>query len=151
MQPQTFGVPPPPQVCGAVHAGPQLTVPPHPSSMVPQFLPAPQEVIGVQPHTLLAPQTSGAWHVPHVVVREVPQLSVPVTVPQFLPRRRQNAASLSGVQQALPAVHTAGGVHVPQLIVPPQPLGAVPQFWPPGQEVAGVQPQTLGVPPPPHV
>ena len=27
-------------------------------------------------------------------------------------------------------------VQVPQLIVPPQPLGAVPQFWPPGQTVS---------------
>jgi len=39
------------------------------------------------------------------------------------------------------------------VIVPPQPSGAVPQFWPAGQLVAFVQPQTLGLPgfPPPQV
>lgn len=38
-----------------------------------------------------------------------------------------------------------------QVIVPPQPSGAAPQATPAGQVVAGVQPQTFGVPPPPHV
>ena len=43
-------------------------------------------------------------------------------------------------------------MHVPQLIVPPQPSGAMPQFWPAGHCVAGMQrPHTLGVPPPPQV
>jgi hypothetical protein len=35
VQPQTFGVPPPPQVCGALHV-PQLNAPPHPLGAVPQ-------------------------------------------------------------------------------------------------------------------
>jgi len=43
-----------------------------------------------------------------------------------------------------------GFVQVPQGIRPPQPSAAWPQFWPAGHEVAGVQPQTLGVPPPPQ-
>ena len=42
-------------------------------------------------------------------------------------------------------------MHAPQLIVPPQPLGAVPQFCPAGHVVAAVHPQTLGVPLPPQV
>ena len=51
VQPQTFGVPPPPQVSGAVHAGPQDTVPPHPLDTVPQSSPAGHVVVvGVQPH-----------------------------------------------------------------------------------------------------
>jgi hypothetical protein len=36
VHPHWFDVPPPPQVWGAVHV-PQLTVPPWPSGMVPQF------------------------------------------------------------------------------------------------------------------
>jgi hypothetical protein len=44
-------------------------------------------------------------------------------------------------------------VQVPQLTVPPQPSGMVPQLSGGGHDVIGVQsvpPQTLGVPPPPH-
>src|SRR5439155_1078576 len=37
VQPQTLAMPPPPHVCGAVHAGPHETVPPQPSGMVPQL------------------------------------------------------------------------------------------------------------------
>ena len=54
------------------------------------------------PHTLGVPpppHDAGAVHAPHdVTVRVMPQLSGAVTVPQFLPRREQNAASASGVQ-----------------------------------------------------
>jgi hypothetical protein len=39
--PQTFGVPPPPQVSGGVHA-PQVTSPPQPSEIEPQVCDAPQ-------------------------------------------------------------------------------------------------------------
>jgi hypothetical protein len=49
VHPQTFGVPPPPQVLGDVHA-PQFTVPPQPSGTVPQLSPAGHVGIGVQPH-----------------------------------------------------------------------------------------------------
>jgi hypothetical protein len=46
------------------------------------------------PQTLAVPpppQVFGEVQVPHeLTVREVPQLSVPVTEPQFLPRREQN-------------------------------------------------------------
>src|SRR5262245_48106272 len=45
--PQTFGVPPPPQVCGRVHV-PQSRVPPQPSAIIPQFAPAAAHVVGVQ-------------------------------------------------------------------------------------------------------
>jgi hypothetical protein len=46
-QPQTLGVPPPPHVVGGVHV-PQLSVPPQPSGIVPQFLPCAAQVVGVQ-------------------------------------------------------------------------------------------------------
>ena len=44
--PQTFGVPPPPQVWGALQL-PQVSAPPHPSVMLPQFLPWAAQVVGV--------------------------------------------------------------------------------------------------------
>jgi hypothetical protein len=44
-------------------------------------------------------------------------------------------------------------VQAPQVYVPPQPFETVPQFLPEqAVDIAiGVQPQTFGVPPPPHV
>src|SRR5437870_11482915 len=45
--PQTFATPPPPQVCGAVQT-PQVSVPPQPSGIVPQFFPWAAQVVGVQ-------------------------------------------------------------------------------------------------------
>ena len=44
--PQTFALPPPPHVWGALQI-PQLSVPPHPFGIVPQLSPAGQEVTGV--------------------------------------------------------------------------------------------------------
>jgi hypothetical protein len=46
-----LGVPPPPQVWGAVHV-PQVSVPPHPSAIVPQFAPFAAHVVGVHDETL---------------------------------------------------------------------------------------------------
>ena len=69
MQPQTFAVPAPPHVCGAVQV-PQLSVPVQPSEMVPQFFPWAAHVVGVQgmtPQTFgepPPPQTSGAVQLP---------------------------------------------------------------------------------------
>src|SRR5207237_4872092 len=45
--PQTFAMPPPPQICGAVQV-PQVSVPPQPSRIVPQFFPWAAQVVGVQ-------------------------------------------------------------------------------------------------------
>jgi hypothetical protein len=45
--PQTLATPPPPQVWGAVHV-PQVSVPPQPSAMLPQFFPCAAQVVGVQ-------------------------------------------------------------------------------------------------------
>ena len=44
--PQTLATPPPPQVWGEVQV-PQVSVPPQPSEMVPQFLPCAAQVVGV--------------------------------------------------------------------------------------------------------
>src|SRR5262245_15176486 len=44
--PQTLATPPPPHVCGAVQE-PQLSVPPQPLAIEPQFLPCAAQVVGV--------------------------------------------------------------------------------------------------------
>src|SRR5262249_35382375 len=53
---------------------------------------------------------------------------------------------------ATPPPHVCGAVQTPQVSVPPQPSGIVPQFFPWAAQVVGVQtPQTFATPPPPHV
>ena len=44
---QTLGTPPPPHVWGAVQE-PQVSVPPQPSEIVPQFVPCAAQVVGLQ-------------------------------------------------------------------------------------------------------
>src|SRR5437773_705298 len=101
--PQTLAVPPPPHVWGELHE-PQLSVPPQPSLIAPQFFPWAEQVVGVQlvPQTLAVPPPphveGDAQLPPELTVRLLPQLSVPVTLPQFFPRREQKAPSDSGVQ-----------------------------------------------------
>ncbi len=50
----------------------------------------------------------------------------------------QNRLLNSGGKQ-MPSKHCSPLVHAPQLIVPPQPSGALPRFWAAEQLVAGVQ------------
>jgi hypothetical protein len=53
------------------------------------------------PQTLAVPppaQVAGDVHVPQLMVRATPQLSVPAKESQFLPCRLQNTASVSGAQ-----------------------------------------------------
>src|SRR6059036_3379185 len=52
--PQTFATPAPPQVCGAVQA-PQVSVPPQPSEIEPQFFPCAAHVVGVQAGVVTTP------------------------------------------------------------------------------------------------
>src|SRR4029453_3969389 len=78
---------------------PQLSLP----ETLPQFLPRRAQkaalLSGVHWQMLLALHVCGETQAPHeLTVRGAPQLSVPETVPQFLPRREQKAASVSGVQ-----------------------------------------------------
>src|SRR5512140_96644 len=81
--------------------------------------------VSVQPVThTFAVQMSDPVHVPHdATVRLVPQLSLAVTLPQFLPSRVQNATSLSAVQPhtlatgGVAPAHVCGAVHVPQFTV----------------------------------
>ncbi len=108
-QPHTEG-PPPPQVCGLAHVPqegterglPQVSVP----LTAPQFFPSRVQnaasVSATQPHTLATPPPPHVWglaQVPHdATERGLPQLSVPLTAPQLLPRRLQNAPFPSAEQ-----------------------------------------------------
>jgi hypothetical protein len=77
--PQTFGMPLPPQVSEPVQT-PQSSVPPQLSPIVPQFLHAMAQLMGVQPQTFgvpLPPQVSGGVHAPH----DPPQPSSPHSLP----------------------------------------------------------------------
>ena len=124
----------------------------------------------LEPHTLAVPppaHVAGDVHVPHeLTVRDVPQLSLAVTPPQFFPNREQNAVSVSAEQPHTlavpPPAHVWGDVHVPQELtvrdVPQLSLAVTPPQFTPSREqnavsVSGVhdEPHTLAVPPPAHV
>jgi hypothetical protein len=107
--PQTLAVTAPQVWPGVVQVPHEVTVRlvPQLSAAVtfPQFLPSRAQnavsVSAVQPQTLVVtpPQVCGAVQVPHDdTVRELLQLSLAVMLPQFLPSREQNAASVSAVQ-----------------------------------------------------
>jgi hypothetical protein len=108
------------------------------------------------PHTFMPVQTWGPAQVPQErTVRGKPQLSLAATVPQFLARREQKAASDSAMQpQELPetAPQLCGALHVPhEMTVRGEPqlslAAMVPQFLPKrAQNVvlsSATQPQTL--------
>src|SRR5438132_9214572 len=100
---------------------PQLSVPPHPSEMTPQFLPCAAHVVGVHvpmPHTFCVPPP------PHVFMPvQVPQFSVPPHPSAAVPQVHPRAAHVVGEQHRLGVAppQTAGAVHAPQLNVPPHP------------------------------
>jgi hypothetical protein len=172
-------VPPPPHMEGdvqvphelTVRLAPQLSVPVTPPQLLPTREQNAASVSGVHvetPQTLAVPPPAhvlGAVQVPHeVTVRPLPQLSFAVTVPQFLPTRVQNAASVSAVHGGTPQTLAVTApqvwpamVQVPQEVTVrevPQLSAAVtlPQFLPTRPQnavsVSAVQPQTLAVTPP---
>jgi hypothetical protein len=116
--PHTFITLPPPHVCGAVHVpqlatvriAPQLSGPVKLPQLLPKRL---QNVVldsGVQvvPHTFAVPpppHVCGAVQFPQfATVRDAPQLSVPVTMPQSLVSRAQKTGSDSLTQVGPPSV-----------------------------------------------
>jgi hypothetical protein len=134
VHPHTFGVPPPPHVCGDVH-DPQGIVPPQPSGTVPQLSPAGHDRAGVHPHTFGVPPP------PHVCgdVHDPPQASVPPQPSEMVPQLSPAGHDVLhphtfGVP---PPPHVCGGVHVPQPMVPSQLSDTVPQLSPLGQVLAG--------------
>jgi hypothetical protein len=93
-------------------------------------------------HMGCSPASGGVQTLSHV-----PQLLGSVcSLTQAVPQR----VGVVPGQQVVPLQATPPG-HEPQLTMPPQPSGTVPQLSPAGQLVIGVQPQTFAVPPPPHV
>jgi hypothetical protein len=129
--PQTFGVPSPPQVAGAVHV-PQFRVPPQPSEMFPQFLLCAAHVVGVQ-------QTF-ATQVP----AHVPQSRAPPHPSEIVPQFAPCPAHVVGVQPHTfgvpPPPQVSGEVQDPHSIGCGQvPLETVPQFAPCPAHVVGVQ------------
>jgi hypothetical protein len=71
LTPQWFGMPPPPQVAGAVQV-PHMSGPPQPSLAAPQLYPIIAHVIGVQVpgmHLPPGPQLEPPSHVPQFAVR----------------------------------------------------------------------------------
>ncbi len=82
-QPQTFGVPAPPQVSGEEQL-PQSSIPPQPLGTLPQSLPRSLQVLGVQPHRLAVPpppQVSGEVQVPQSSVPPQPSPMDPQSLP----------------------------------------------------------------------
>jgi len=150
VHPHMLGVPPPPHVLTPVHeAVPQLIMPPQPLETEPH-LPAQAAVMlsGVQPQTLGVPPP------PHVLgeVQLGPQLIMAAPqpgskLPQLLPvGQLAGMQVLTQVPLELQAVPVEQPPFIePQLTVPPQPSGCVPQLRVPqaADAVLGVQPQTL--------
>lgn len=67
-------------------------------------------------------------------------------------RRSGRLDSQMPAKQTFVSMQSASSLHCGvQLRVPPQPSEIVPHDAPRAAHVAGVQPQTFGVPPPPHV
>jgi hypothetical protein len=155
VHPHELAVPPPPHGLGAVQVLPQLIMPPQPLETDPH-LPAQAAVIdkGVHPQTLAVPPP------PHVLgeVQLGPQLIMAAPqpgskVPQLLPVGQ--GAGLQVLTQAPLELQTLVPEQEPQLTMPPQPSGCMPQVRVPqaAETVFGVQPQTLATPgaPPPQV
>jgi hypothetical protein len=140
---------------------------PAPSQMsrVVQALPSlqgvPASAGGLEQAPVPGLQVPATWHwssavqVTGLKPTQIPPWQMSVWVQAF--PSSQVAPSLPGAVPHVPLLQVAtkhglaGVEHVPHVSVPPQPSGADPQCWPAGQVVAGVQPQTPGVPPPPHV
>lgn len=170
MQPHTFEVPPPPQLCTPEQA-PQSTVRevPQLSCAVaePQFFPRRAQKVGlgsaVQPQALACvppPQVRGEVQVPQLTERLCPQVSRAVWVPQVAPSREQNCTLVSPGQLQVPPVQVLLPLQVPQEATVrerPQLSGAVsgPQERvlraQNAASISAVQPQTPPEPPPPQV
>lgn len=127
VHPQTFGVPPPPHVCGALHC-PQLNVPLQPFEIVPQSLPCFTQVVGVHPHTLGTPPPP---HVSQELGHAVGQLTIPPHPSLTLPQRPlHDVSGVHGAGPHLPPVQCELCWHVPQKYVPPHPSGCIPHSTP---------------------
>jgi hypothetical protein len=123
--PQTFRVPPPPQVSGASHP-PQSSRLPQPSSIVPQFLPSAAHVVGVQ-HRFWLSQTSLASG---QQLGALPEQKTPLL-------HAQTPATQSGATSSPTQLwHVAPPVPQTALVSPPWQVCVVPSQQPFGQLIA---------------
>ena len=157
--PQTFGTPPPPQVCGLVQL-PHVNDPAHPFEIVPQFFPWAAHVVGV--HAPAGLIVSDAVTVPEycaVMVADVVACTADVMAVKLAFVCPPATTTLEGTEAALllldrntPAPPEGAGMFketVPMEEEPPvTAVGLNVKF-----EIVGVAavPHTPGVPPPPHV
>src|SRR5262245_57792222 len=74
-----------------------------------------------------------------------------VTVRQVFPSTHGTPQLPAGLPPQSMSVSVPFFCWLSQGVMPPQPSGQMPQVLPSAAQVFGVQPQTLGVPPPPHV
>jgi len=140
--PQTLGIPPPPQVSGAVHV-PQLSELPQPSPWVPQFTASSAHVFGTQldatPHLLGAPPP------PHVPASpQLPQLSWPPQPSPAGPQSNPSSAHVFGTHGEPhwlgfpPPPHVWPPGQPPHWVIPPHPLLIAPQPAPADAQVTWV-------------
>ena len=179
--PQTPGVPPPPQVEGALQV-PHWSSPPQPSPAGPHWMLCCAQVSGVHALGVQTPfpqnplQQSpavehaapwaphGGTHLPPLQERPAGQVHcrMPPQPSGNGPHWIGLSAQVSGVQPALPQTkcvppppQVSGAAQVPHWSRPPQPSPAGPQAIPWLSQVCGMQPtpapQTPGVPLPPQV
>jgi hypothetical protein len=85
--PHWLGTPPPPQICGAVHA-PHWSKPPQPSPCGPHVAPSAAHVVGMHaaapPHWLNVPPPPHVWggvHEPHWMIPPHPSPDAPHPIP----------------------------------------------------------------------
>lgn len=138
------------QTCPIGHV-PQRICPLHPSETLPHVIPAQARaaVAETQTHafaTQICPVGQPPSIVPHAI--DVPQ---PLSrKPQFFPVGHVVAGEHVAAQVPLAQIKPAG--QRPQLSVSPHPLSTVPQSRTPqaARKVSGAQPQTFGLPAPPH-
>jgi hypothetical protein len=125
---------------------PQLRPPPHPSGIVPQFLPWAEQVVGVHPQIFAEPPPPHVWE----PVQD-PQFRVPPQPSEIEPHCAPLAAQVVGVHDAaqtplthefdLQSVFTRQAwplAHAAQVVPPQSTLVSVPFFTPSLQLGAGV-------------
>jgi hypothetical protein len=153
---QTSGVVQLPQEA-TVRLVPQLSA----AVTAPQFLPSRLQkavfVSAAHAHAFVALHVAGGVHVPQTAtVRDAPQLSFAVTLPQALPSRLQKAASLSAAHVVTPPLpptppEPAATPADPPFCAPPEPATTVPPPSPPPPLTAPPDPATFPAPPEPAV
>lgn len=151
VQPQWFGVPPPPHVSGGAHA-PQSSIPVHPSDTSPQLMPRSAQVLGVhavEPHMFgcSPPQCWPAGQPPQSTTLPHPSGAVPHCAPSSTHVLARHPHWLSSP----PPPHTHGTGQSPHVSTSSQPSEIAPHCAPSDRHVFAAQgfvPHRFGPSPP---